>query len=153
MRCLELRLPPLLVVVVFAVAMTGVAWLVPGGALGIRVRHWLAAGIALVGLAIALCGVTSFRERATTINPFTPEQTSALVVTGIYCRTRNPMYLGFALMLLAWAVFLGNLATALLFPLFIVYMNRFQIAPEERALQKKFGREFTDYCASVRRWW
>jgi len=84
--------------------------------------------------------------------PFTPDQSSTLVSTGIYRYSRNPMYLGFLLALAGWCVYLANWASMLLLPLFIVYMNRFQIAPEERALHRHFGQPFTNYTQAVRRW-
>ena len=81
-----------------------------------------------------------------------PEAASAIVTVGIYRFTRNPMYLGFLLLLIAWAVFLGNIVSALMPLLFIAYMNRFQIAPEERALHARFGVPYETYLRSVRRW-
>ena len=106
----------------------------------------------LVGLGICALGVVAFRQARTTVNPLAPELASALVVAGIYRYTRNPMYLGFLILLLGWAVFLENVAAFLVLPLFVLYMNRFQIEPEERALEALFGQEFVDYKQSVRRW-
>jgi protein-S-isoprenylcysteine O-methyltransferase Ste14 len=62
------------------------------------------------------------------------------------------MYLGIAFVLLGWAIYLANLAALLLVPAFVAYMTRFQIKPEERALLEKFGSNFADYMAAVRRW-
>jgi protein-S-isoprenylcysteine O-methyltransferase Ste14 len=81
-----------------------------------------------------------------------PDASSSLVRSGIYTITRNPMYAGMLLMLCAWAVYLGS-AWALVGPAtFVAYMNRFQIAPEQRALEALFGASYTDYKAKVRRW-
>jgi len=77
---------------------------------------------------------------------------SELVVSGVYRHTRNPMYLGLLLGLLGWGVYLANAFALLLAPLFIPCMNRFQILPEERALQQAYGERFLDYCRRVRRW-
>jgi protein-S-isoprenylcysteine O-methyltransferase Ste14 len=82
----------------------------------------------------------------------TPRTTSAIVTSGVYRFSRNPMYLGFLLGVTGWAVFLSDLLAFAFLPLFIVYMNRFQIIPEERALSEKFGRHFTKYKDTVRRW-
>jgi protein-S-isoprenylcysteine O-methyltransferase Ste14 len=71
---------------------------------------------------------------------------------GVYRWTRNPMYLGMAVLLLAWGLWLANGAALAVISLFVAYLNRFQIAPEERALQARFGDEFTAYRARVRRW-
>jgi protein-S-isoprenylcysteine O-methyltransferase Ste14 len=152
MRSLELRVPPVAVVLAFGLAMAAVARLFPLARVGLPGR--LVAAIVLVsaGVLVAATGVLTFRRQKTTVNPMTPEQSSALVVTGIYCYSRNPMYLGFLLVLAGWGAYLANLVALLLLPLFILYMNRFQIAPEERALSAKFGRPFDDYTRAVRRW-
>ena len=75
-----------------------------------------------------------------------------LVTGGIYRVTRNPMYLGLALVLAAWAVFLLNPWSVLGPVVFVPYMTRFQIEPEERALVSLFGQQYTDYRQRVRRW-
>jgi protein-S-isoprenylcysteine O-methyltransferase Ste14 len=81
-----------------------------------------------------------------------PDAASSLVADGVYRWTRNPMYLGFLIALAGWAAYLANVASALVLPLFVLYMNRFQIVPEERALAARFGPQFEDYRRSVRRW-
>ena len=108
--------------------------------------------IFVAGVTIAAIAVAGFRKAQTTINPTTPEASSAIVSTGIYRVTRNPMYLGILVALIAWAVHLGNVVSAFIPIAFIVYMNRFQIAPEERALRKRFGEPYEAYLRSVRRW-
>ena len=81
-----------------------------------------------------------------------PGSASVLVDGGIYRLTRNPMYLGFFVVLLGWAIFLSNIVAFLLLPAFIFYMNRFQIEPEEKALVGLFGQTFVAYKTRVRRW-
>lgn len=108
--------------------------------------------IGLAGLAIIVAGVLAFRSHATTVNPLDPGKASSMVTGGVFRFTRNPMYLGMALFLLNMA-FVTNNALALLGPLlFAAWITRFQIIPEERALDKLFGAEFGDYCARTRRW-
>lgn len=152
MSSLELRIPPVAVVLVAATLMWGAAWLVPS----LRwpfTGHVAASLLALVaGVLISAAGVMQFRRARTTVNPMTPGASSALVVSGVYRWTRNPMYLGFLIALAAWALFLANPLSAAVLPLFALYMNRFQIAPEERALQARFGQQFESYRRSVRRW-
>ncbi|NER62664.1 isoprenylcysteine carboxylmethyltransferase family protein [Pseudomonas sp. MAFF212427] len=97
-------------------------------------------------------GVLSFRRARTTVNPLKPETASALVRSGVYRYTRNPMYLGFATVLVAWAILLAWPPALLGVLGFVVYMNLFQIGPEERALARRFGGEFAQYCNGVRRW-
>ncbi|MGB5625393.1 MAG: isoprenylcysteine carboxylmethyltransferase family protein [Woeseiaceae bacterium] len=112
----------------------------------------IAFALAFIGSGIAVAGVFAFRRHDTTVNPMKPETTATIVTAGIYCVTRNPMYLGIAFVLLGWAIYLANLAALLLVPAFVAYMTRFQIKPEERALLEKFGSNFADYMAAVRRW-
>lgn len=152
MRSLELRIPPLAVVAVAA----GLMWLLARAfARPPLLFHapWALAG-ALVGLgaAIAVSGVLAFRRAHTTVNPMTPEASSAVVSSGIYRLTRNPMYLGFLFALAGWGLMLGNALFVLPLAGYVLYMNRFQIGPEERALEQKFGAEYTAYTQQVRRW-
>jgi protein-S-isoprenylcysteine O-methyltransferase Ste14 len=151
MSRLELRIPPVAVVLIVAAAMAALAYAVPA-TVPIPAKGTLAGVLALLGALVALAGVVAFRRHETTVNPFTPEQSSALVATGIYRFSRNPMYLGLLLVLAGWAVYLANWASALLLPAFVAYMNRFQIQPEERALAERFGSQFLNYAQSVRRW-
>jgi protein-S-isoprenylcysteine O-methyltransferase Ste14 len=117
-----------------------------------RWRVGAALAPALVGLGFSVAGVAAFRRARTTINPTKPATASALVSGGVYRLTRNPMYLGLLLLLLALAVFLSNPVALLLVPVFVLYINRFQITPEERALASLFGGEYAAYKERVRRW-
>lgn len=148
---LENRIPPPLVMLVTGLAMWPLAGLpptVPGGAL----RPALAAFVLALGLGVTVLGVARFRAAGTTIDPTHPERAGKLVVGGIYRYTRNPMYLGFATILLAWALQLAS-SWALAGPiLFAWFIDRYQITPEERALRTKFADEFDAYSRSVRRW-
>ena len=152
MRSLELRIPPPLVALLVAGAMWGLAAVAPRLDMPAFPRHAAATAIALAGLACSLAGIAVFRRAHTTVNPMRPQTSSSLVVSGIYRVTRNPMYLGLVCVLVAWAGLLSS-AWALLGPVaFVLYMNRFQIAPEERALAALFGADYAAYRASVRRW-
>ena len=108
--------------------------------------------IFIAGLLVVLAGGVQFRKAATTINPLAPHETSALVNSGVYRLSRNPMYLGFLMFLIAWNVYLGNLVSALFLPLFIIVITVRQILPEERILEEIFGEEYRHYLKSVRRW-
>ena len=81
-----------------------------------------------------------------------PERTTYLVTQGPFRYTRNPIYLADALLLAAWLVWLGNMLSVLVLPLFVIYITRFQIQSEERALALKFGEDYRGYCRRVRRW-
>lgn len=108
---------------------------------------FLAAGIGLV-----LWSGLEFRRYRTTVNPMDPTRTTDLVTSGIYKYSRNPMYVGFVLFLLGWASFLGSLISSIVIILFVWYLSKYQIEPEERVLEKKFGSLFTEYKKRVRRW-
>jgi protein-S-isoprenylcysteine O-methyltransferase Ste14 len=132
--------------------MWGLSLLVPPLPVAAVPKATLAILIALTGVAFDLAGLISFRRAKTTINPLKPQRTSSLVARGIYRYTRNPMYVGMAFLLTAWAAWLAQ-PLALLGPVaFVLYINRFQIAPEERVLGTIFGEEFAAYKARVRRW-
>ena len=147
------RIPPPLVAALFGLLMWCAAPYLPDAMqLTIKWRTSLALVVLLAGVAICLAGVLSFRRARTTVNPLKPETASALVSSGVYRYTRNPMYLGFATVLIAWSILLAWPPALLGVLGFVMYMNIFQIGPEERALTSLFGREFTRYCSQVRRW-
>lgn len=149
---LELKIPPVAVALITVACMWLAARAVPGFDVPFS-GHVLVSGmVAALGGFIALSGVVAFSRAGTTVNPMKPGSSSSLVVTGIYFVTRNPMYLGLLLVLLAWAIYLANVLSVLLLPAFVWYMSRYQIEPEERALTSLFGPEFTAYVARVRRW-
>jgi len=152
MQTLELKIPPVVLVALFALVMWLVSQLVPALALPMRWRLLLAGIFSIAGIAVALSGVLAFRRANTTVDPRVPQQSSSLVIRGIYRYSRNPMYVGFLLLLLAWVCFLMNMAALALLPLFIWYMNRFQITPEEHHLLQKFGADYQAYIKQVRRW-
>lgn len=152
MKRLELRVPPVAVVVIAAVSMWLVASALPALTLDVAGRTAWAVGLAAIGAGIALAGVLAFGKARTTVNPTRPDTSTAIVDSGVYRWSRNPMYLGFALALAAWALFLANPVAALIVPAFVLYLNRFQIEPEERALEARFGAAYTAYRRAVRRW-
>ena len=150
-NALELKVPPVALVFLFGALM----WLASAYSpftIALPWRSAFALIIGIVGFAIALAGVLSFRRADTTVNPLTPEATTAMVTSGIYRFTRHPMYLGFLLVLTGWAIYLSTFLAFVFLPLFVWYINRFQIVPEERALGAKFSDAFTAYKSSVRRW-
>jgi protein-S-isoprenylcysteine O-methyltransferase Ste14 len=152
MRGLELKIPPPAVAVSIAAMMWGVAQIAPSLEVPYLIRMVSAVALALIAFAIDIAGLLSFRRARTTVNPMKPETSSSLVTAGIYTMTRNPMYLGLACMLIAWAVYLSNVWTLCGPAGFVLYINRFQIEPEERALAAKFGATYAAYQSAVRRW-
>lgn len=112
----------------------------------------LSLALLIVSLLLMVSAVASFFAAKTTVNPLRPARASSLVTTGIFKFSRNPIYLGDLLMLLAFGLWLGNVFNLVFLVLFVAYINRFQIAPEERALTQLFGENYIAYCARVRRW-
>lgn len=149
---LEHTIPPPVVAGGIALAM----WFVSPGSLlwsdMLRPRGFVALVLVIAGFVFDLLALLAFLRARTSINPLRPHRASVLITHGVYRLTRNPMYVGLLCYLTAWAVFLAT-PWALAGPcLFVVTMNRFQIAPEERVMREKFGKEFEGYAARVRRW-
>ena len=111
-----------------------------------------ALALVVLGLTVDAAGVLSFRRARTTVNPFAPERTVNIVSSGIYRLSRNPMYLGMACILTGWTVWLWQVQAVLGVVLFVAWITRFQIIPEERILTQKFGTEYRQYRQQVRRW-
>jgi protein-S-isoprenylcysteine O-methyltransferase Ste14 len=151
-NALELKVPPLILVLVLAVAMWFAAMQLPSLAITLPWRQGLAVTIFGVGILFILSGIYAFQKAKTTINPTKPTATSSVVTSGVYRLSRNPMYLGFLLALIGWAIFLSHTLPFLFLPAFVACMNRFQISPEECALSAKFGDEYETYKQAVRRW-
>jgi protein-S-isoprenylcysteine O-methyltransferase Ste14 len=149
-RGLDLKIPPPAVALLVAILM----WLLSRVTLVLAIRgsRMTAGLLAALGVVTALSGVYAVARAKTTIRPDTPEKTSTLLTGGIYHFTRNPMYLGLLIALTAWAV---ELAAPWTLPgpvIFALYIQRYQILPEERALAAKFGDTYVHYCKEVRRW-
>ena len=152
MQTLELKIPPVILVLVTAGIMGTLAFALPGLGFTLPASSFVALVFAATGVAFALLGVWEFRSADTTVDPRVPDQSASLVVGGVYRVSRNPMYVGFLLVLIAWGILLSNLASLVFLPAFVIYMNRFQIVPEERHMREKFGELYRQYEEKVRRW-
>lgn len=152
MFTLEHKVPPPVVAALIAMMMWGTSAYQPSLPIYPELKHFSAITLVIVGVLFDLFGLLAFRRSKTTINPMSPDKTSALVTGGVYRFTRNPMYVGLVLFLTAWAIYLSMLWPFTGPVLFILYINRFQIAPEERMMKTKFGDEFNIYTNRVRRW-
>lgn len=144
---LELRVPPLLVTLLAAAVILALADAPRGG-----VALLVGAVLAAAGVAVAVAGVITFRRARTTVDPLHPDRSASLVTQGVYRISRNPMYVGFVALLLGLAVALSSITGATIALAAALYLDRFQIRPEERILQRRFGAAFDRYRASVRRW-
>lgn len=150
MHRLDLKIPPLAVVAAIATGMWFVSYTLP--AFAYPPLQIVAVGMGIVGAVITGSAMLSFWSLKTTVNPMKPTSASFLVTSGIYRFTRNPMYLGLLLLLAGWALYLANILAFPFLPAFILYMNRFQIKPEERALTDRFGQKYLEYASRVNRW-
>ena len=152
MKTLELKIPPPIIAIFTATAMRFAKDFAPSIDLTLSARL-VAAGIVLfIAGYFGIAGTIAFRRAKTTVNPLKPENSSSLVTSGVYRLTRNPMYVSFALILVAWMLYLSSIALIAGPLLFALYITRFQIQPEERILQGIFGDAFTAYMLRTRRW-
>lgn len=151
MTRLELKIPP---VVAFLVAAILIGALSPiDGPTVDGVTRWIVAGIAAaIGLAFIVPALGRFQRAETTVHPQEPWRASTLVTTGVYRRTRNPMYLGLSILLISVAAAFGSVLGLAPVAVFVGFITRFQIRPEERFLTATFGDAYADYRRRVRRW-
>jgi protein-S-isoprenylcysteine O-methyltransferase Ste14 len=152
MHRLEMKVPPLyLLIALIAVELwLAKAWTQP--LLPTAFHHWLGLILFIIAAMILLTATAQFIHRKTSVLPTANANTTALVQTGLYAYSRNPMYVAFALLLSAISFYFLSFAGFILVPAFVVFLNRFQIRPEERLLMEKFGEEFDGYKLKVRRW-
>lgn len=151
-KMLENKIPPLMLVVIFGLTMVAFSPLLPTVEINRSFSLLLSLALFSAGIFFAGSGVLEFMRKKTTVDPREPEKATTLVVSGVYHISRNPMYVGFALLLAALVTYLRSpvLSVGVLF--FVVYMNRFQIEPEERVMANIFGEAYVRYKAKVRRW-
>lgn len=152
MRSLEHRIPPPLVALGVAAGMVALARWWPLARFELPSPWLLGFAVACVGGVISTAGARAFRRAGTTVNPLHPERASSVVTSGIYRYSRNPMYVGILFVLLGCFLAFGAVSAAIGLPAFVGYINRYQIAPEERILEARFGSEYASYRARVRRW-
>lgn len=151
---MEPKVPPLVVLIFSGALARGLAAAAPSLKIPLPdpARVLLAALCLAVGLFCGALGLRELHVRGTTPDPRYPQRAAVLVTTGIYRYTRNPMYLGMAVVLAAWALWLGNWAALLGPAVFVFHVSRFQVISEERALAARFGAAYEAYRRSVRRW-
>ncbi|MCB9137017.1 MAG: isoprenylcysteine carboxylmethyltransferase family protein [Caldilineaceae bacterium] len=146
------KVPPLLLVVLISIAMYLLAPHLPAINIGQKFSLLLSAVVFTVGACVAILAIFDFRRAHTTVDPLNIENVSTLVTSGVFGMSRNPMYLGFALFLLAFVIYLNSPVLLVGVAGFILYITMFQIVPEEQAMLEKFGDEYRGYMLKVRRW-
>jgi protein-S-isoprenylcysteine O-methyltransferase Ste14 len=141
--------PPLIFLAGLAIGF-GLEALLPGSSVPGAVRWILGGLLLLAGLTLLATFNTLFNRHDTAVEPWKP--TTAIVTTGPYRFTRNPAYLGMALVYVGIALLASALWVLLPLPVVLAVIDRGVIAREERYLERKFGAEYIDYKRGVRRW-
>lgn len=149
-RWLELKIPPPVVAILCGGSYTLISEWFPGPSVFFPLTVSLIC--ILMAFFFGVGGVIGCWRQKTTIHPWNPEDTVSLVTTGVFQLTRNPMYLALLLCVFAWVIQPLHPASALALVVFVLYLNCFQIVPEERALADKFGDAYAAYRTRVRRW-
>lgn len=144
-----MRIPPPIIGVAAAVAQRAITQDVPTPT---AARRATAALTATSSLALMGSALRQFRVRGTTVDPLRPERASALVTSGPFAVTRNPMYVGMAGVLVAHAVLRGSWSALVPAAAFVAVMDRVQIPPEEAAMSALFRGDYESYRAQVPRW-
>ncbi|BDU37596.1 methyltransferase family protein [Vibrio nigripulchritudo] len=151
MQALELKIPPPIIAFTCAISM----WMLPAAKIFQQhnlVTYLLCFLLFTLGILLATSGLIAFNKKKTTFHPTLTEKTTSLVTTGIYQYTRNPMYLGMLLALLGLGILFNNWLSFTFCALFVAYITKFQILPEERFLTELFPDSYPEYQTQVRRW-
>ena len=150
---IELKIPPVVIILICASLMYGCAIVLPHAfVVPTELRVTLATIAGLASSTVLLAALVTFRKHQTTMNPLDPNHTTSLVTSGIYAYSRNPMYLAMFVALLGWGIFIAQLSSVFGLVLYVAAITRIQIAPEERILRRKFGAQYVDYLESSHRW-
>ncbi|WP_336058080.1 methyltransferase family protein [Nitratireductor sp. CH_MIT9313-5] len=145
-----MRIPPLALLALCAALAAALAGFLP--VMHLDVPGWVVLLVAGAGALFLLPAVTSFVRHKTTVSPLTPSAATTLVRSGVFAVTRNPMYLGMLIVLLAVVLYLGALSGFAALVLFFVLIDRFQIRFEEKQLLETFGAAYRDYARDIPRW-
>jgi|TARA_X000001036_G_scaffold106896_1_gene99967 protein-S-isoprenylcysteine O-methyltransferase Ste14 len=147
---METKIPPPVVTLIFGFAIYLSRKIFPE--IEIQYASFFGMFLLLLGFFILISAVKLFRNDKTTVNPLSPEQATKLVTNGIFKISRNPMYLGMAVILASVAVFFNIIGGIIFMALFCLYITKFQIIPEEKAMKELFAQDFEQYMKATRRW-
>lgn len=147
-----MKIPPIVQILVMGALAWGLSHYIPSWKVDGPIVYVLSLVSALAGAGFLAVALNIFRINDTTFDPLDPSKAQNLVTTGVYRITRNPMYVGLTLLLLAWCLYLGDVVAFISIPIFVVAMNELQIKAEEAALLNKFGEQYAQYRMRVRRW-
>jgi protein-S-isoprenylcysteine O-methyltransferase Ste14 len=146
------KIPPPILMLIFGAVMWFVAK--SGFAYPVSVPYALIAAIvvAVIGVSISVSALRQFSAAETTVNPLQPDAATSLVQSGIFNKTRNPMYVGLSLVITGWAIWLQSFGNIAVLVVFVIVLTELQIKPEEAAMRTLFGDEYDDYCKRIGRW-
>ena len=150
MMNIKTKFPPPLVALTFGFLINYTKNIFPK--IEIKNENFFGSIMIISGFIIILSAIILFKKYKTTITPLNPSNATKLITGGIYKFSRNPMYLGLLLVLFGFSIILNPIGGLFLIPLFILYLNLFQIIPEENAMVDLFKDEFLEYKENVRRW-
>lgn len=120
---------------------------------GLDTGAWgLWGGRVLIGLGLLLMVAAIWEFMRAKTSPIPHTEPAAIITSGIFARTRNPIYLGDALVLAGFGLGWGAVSTLIVLPLFVALIDRRFIKAEEKRLEAHFQTEFSAYKLSVRRW-
>ncbi len=115
-------------------------------------KYFFTTLLLILGLYIIIRSSRLFAKAKTSLDPLRPFKSTSLITNDIYKYSRNPMYFGYLLILLSSSVYLGNVISIIIIPLFIFIIHFIQIKPEEETLKDLFGPTYDEYLSKVRRW-
>lgn len=146
----DVKIPPPVLTIIFIVIAYVAKWTIPIPFVVPNFLRNIGFILIVIGFLLGIAAFSEFRKARTTIDPH--GSVSSIVTSGIYRFTRNPIYVGFLLMLIGIPLNSGTYWGIILVPVFIYFMNRLVIEREEAYLEKKFGEVYTSYKSRVRRW-
>lgn len=152
MTRLDLKVPPDVGALLAAAGVWVLSRVVPVPAVPAPYGTIVGVFLLVAGVVVVVAARIALARAHTTFSPIAPQRSATLVTDGVYGFSRNPMYLGMVLVLLGVAGLFGSFAGLVPVAAFAVYIDCFQIAPEERALRAKFGSAYEAYRAKTRRW-
>ena len=141
--------PPILALISIVIAYL-LGWAVPLHFAVSLALMYLGLILIIIGFLLGLGAFLEFRKVHTTLDPHGSDK--ALVTGSVYRFTRNPIYLGFLLVVIGLPLNSGFYSGILVAPFFMVTLNRLVIEREEAYLEEKFKEQYTSYRSKVRRW-
>lgn len=146
----NVRIAPPILTLLHIIAAFLLAWLIPLPFVVPPLVRYIGFALIVIGFLLGLSAALAFRRARTTLDPYHP--VSSIVTSGIYGFSRNPIYVGFLLMVIGIPLNAGTYWGIILAPIFILLCNKLVIEHEEGYLEKKFGEPYLNYKSRVRRW-